>query len=114
MIREALVAMGKAHLIGNGPNHLVPPETRNEQNKVKWGQKPSAKAKDQGGQKAMTRFSADQFEDRKGGSKADKSSAKSTGQKPKAAAKNTGQPAKTTGAKRPAKNGWATKSKYAK
>ncbi|MBB1317830.1 YgiQ family radical SAM protein [Shewanella sp. SR43-4] len=120
MIREALVAMGKESLIGNGPNHLVPPETRNEQTKVKWGQKPSLKAKEQGGQKAMTRFSADQFEDRKGNTKADKGSAKPVGKKPKSPAKPSsqaanGQAPKSQGAKRPAKaTSWATKSKYAK
>jgi hypothetical protein len=115
MIREALVAMGKESLIGNGPQHLVPPETRNEQTKVKWGQKPSAKAKEQGGQKAMTRFSADQFEDRKGNTKADKTSAKPAGQKPKSPAKASGQAPKSQGTKRPAKaTTWATKSKYAK
>ncbi|MGL5032082.1 MAG: YgiQ family radical SAM protein [Aeromonas sp.] len=30
MIREALIKMGKGHLIGNGPGCLVPPEGRNE------------------------------------------------------------------------------------
>ncbi|AHX62085.1 YgiQ family radical SAM protein [Aeromonas media] len=30
MIREALLEMGKGHLIGNGPNCLVPPEGRGE------------------------------------------------------------------------------------
>ncbi|WP_105170432.1 YgiQ family radical SAM protein [Pseudoalteromonas sp. T1lg24] len=33
MIREALKKMGKANLIGNGPNCLVPAESRNEQRK---------------------------------------------------------------------------------
>ena len=30
MLREALKSMGKAHLIGNGVKHLVPPERRGE------------------------------------------------------------------------------------
>ncbi|MDF8330187.1 DUF3362 domain-containing protein [Aeromonas salmonicida] len=30
VIREALLAMGKGHLIGNGPDCLVPPEGRGE------------------------------------------------------------------------------------
>ncbi|MNZ51804.1 hypothetical protein D3C78_696310 [compost metagenome] len=30
MIREALLEMGKGHLIGNGPDCLVPPEGRGE------------------------------------------------------------------------------------
>lgn len=30
MIHEALLEMGKGHLIGNGPGCLVPPEGRNE------------------------------------------------------------------------------------
>jgi uncharacterized radical SAM protein YgiQ len=43
MIREALKKMGKANLIGNGPNCLVPAESREEQRKTvsKRGGKPA-------------------------------------------------------------------------
>ncbi|QSX37018.1 YgiQ family radical SAM protein [Shewanella sedimentimangrovi] len=59
LIREALVAMGKEHLIGTGPQHLVPPEGRAEA----WAGKG---AKAEKGQQAFTRFSGNQFDDRKG------------------------------------------------
>ncbi|MGL5390341.1 MAG: DUF3362 domain-containing protein, partial [Shewanella sp.] len=41
MIREALLAMGKGHLIGNGPGCLVPPEGRNERAASGKGLKPA-------------------------------------------------------------------------
>ncbi|QSX40626.1 YgiQ family radical SAM protein [Shewanella cyperi] len=59
LIREALVAMGKEYLIGTGPQHLVPPEGRAEA----WAGKG---AKAEKGQQAFTRFSGNQFDDRKG------------------------------------------------
>ncbi|MCL2917083.1 YgiQ family radical SAM protein [Shewanella litorisediminis] len=63
LIREALIAMGKEHLIGTGTQHLVPPEGRAEQ----WaGKGNSGKQKAEKGQQAFTRFSANQFDDRKG------------------------------------------------
>ncbi|RTR30165.1 YgiQ family radical SAM protein [Shewanella atlantica] len=71
MIREALIEMGKEKLIGNGPNCLVPAETRQEReanrNKGKGGGagKGASTNKNSGGKKAFTRFSEDQFADRK-------------------------------------------------
>ncbi|WP_244325681.1 YgiQ family radical SAM protein [Shewanella aestuarii] len=110
LIREALLAMGKAHLIGNGPNHLVPPETRNEQSRTKWGQKPANSKANQGGQKAMTRFSANQFEDRKSGAIAD---AKPKGKSKPTAKEGQGKAATGKAAgKSGATNGWATPSKH--
>ncbi len=41
MIREALLAMGKGHLIGNGPGCLVPAEGRNERAASGKGMKPA-------------------------------------------------------------------------
>ncbi|MGL4884909.1 MAG: DUF3362 domain-containing protein, partial [Aeromonas veronii] len=41
MIREALLAMGKGHLIGNGPGCLVPAEGRNERAATGKGMKPA-------------------------------------------------------------------------
>ncbi|MGZ9897009.1 YgiQ family radical SAM protein [Shewanella gaetbuli] len=117
LIREALTAMGKEYLIGNGPSHLVPPETRNERNRPKWGQK-NAKADDkQGGKTAMTRFSSNQFDDRK--NSAAKTEGKSNNKattkgkaKPSAnkgsVNKGSGQSAKGKSAGK----GWATPSKY--
>lgn len=65
-LREALKGMGKAHLIGNGPKHLVPPEKRGElkgrarkEYEKKSVNKKLSKNK-QRSQKALTRFSADQ------------------------------------------------------
>ncbi|WP_299003981.1 YgiQ family radical SAM protein [uncultured Shewanella sp.] len=54
LIREALVDMNKAHLIGNGANCLVPAETRHEQQR----HKPKGATK---GKQGLTRFSQDQF-----------------------------------------------------
>jgi hypothetical protein len=42
MLREALINMGRADLIGNGPQHLIPPEKKRSQ----WDAiKPVAKAR---------------------------------------------------------------------
>lgn len=66
MLRDALKNMGKAHLIGNGPKHLVPPERKGElkgkaqkEYARKSINKAQAKKRPQG-QKALTRFSSDQ------------------------------------------------------
>ncbi|BDM66024.1 UPF0313 protein [Shewanella sp. NFH-SH190041] len=74
IIREALQAMGKSYLIGNGPDCLVPAEGRNEgrhgnkgwQNKTNGnqGSRPSV-AKAGKGQQAATRFSDNQHDARK-------------------------------------------------
>ncbi|QYJ75108.1 YgiQ family radical SAM protein [Shewanella sp. FJAT-52076] len=71
LIREALIAMGKEHLIGTGTQHLVPPEGRAEQragkgNSTKGNSAKGGKPKAEKGQQAFTRFSANQFDDRKG------------------------------------------------
>ncbi len=64
LIREALEAMGKKYLIGNGPDCLVPAESRNEGKG--WGQKHQGKPKPAGkGQQAATRFSDNQHDSRK-------------------------------------------------
>ncbi|XOV78505.1 MAG: YgiQ family radical SAM protein [Aestuariibacter sp.] len=66
MLREALKSMGKAHLIGNGPKHLVPKESRNElkgKAHKDYAKKSTNKVlakKGKPGQKALTRFSSDQ------------------------------------------------------
>ena len=71
MLREALKNMGKAHLIGNGPKHLVSPERKGElrgkaQKDYERNSVNKAKAKGKGfdkkkrPQKALTRFSSDQ------------------------------------------------------
>jgi len=54
--------MGREDLIGNSPNQLVPPEGRNERG-PKWMKDANQ------GQKAFTRFSGNQFDDRKGATK---------------------------------------------
>lgn len=61
LIREALIAMGKQHLIGTGPQHLVPPEGRAEA----WAGKHNRKGADKGRQ-GLTRFSDNQFAERSG------------------------------------------------
>ncbi|QYK07233.1 YgiQ family radical SAM protein [Shewanella zhangzhouensis] len=66
LIREALIAMGKEHLIGTGTQHLVPPEGRAEQWAGKGNSTKGGKPKAEKGQQAFTRFSANQFDDRKG------------------------------------------------
>lgn len=66
MLREALKNMGKAHLIGNGPKHLVPTERKGElkgraRKDYERDSVNKAKAKRQKRpQKALTRFSSDQ------------------------------------------------------
>lgn len=66
LIREALIAMGKEHLIGTGTQHLVPPEGRAEQWAAKGQNGKGRNDKAGKGQKAFTRFSGNQFDDRKG------------------------------------------------
>ncbi|MBR9728157.1 YgiQ family radical SAM protein [Shewanella intestini] len=83
MIREALIAMGKESLIGNGPQHLVPPETRNEKNRGKWGQKNKPTAKVANGKKGLTRFSDNQFTDRTDAKNSDKTGNGNSGKKGK-------------------------------
>ncbi|MCF1426749.1 MAG: YgiQ family radical SAM protein [Shewanella sp.] len=64
LIREALEAMGKKDLIGNGPDCLVSAESRNEGKG--WGKKHQGKPKPAGkGQQAATRFSDNQHDSRK-------------------------------------------------
>lgn len=66
MLREALKNMGKAHLIGNGEKHLVPPERKGElkgRARKDYERDSVNKAKAKGKrkpQKALTRFSSDQ------------------------------------------------------
>jgi len=66
MLREALKKMGKAHLIGNGPKHLVPPERKGElkgRAQKDYERKSVNKAHAKGRSKpnkALTRFSSDQ------------------------------------------------------
>jgi len=50
MIREALLEMGKSHLIGNGPDCLVPPEGR--------GEAKAERSRSKGLKPALTRHSA--------------------------------------------------------
>ncbi|MND57218.1 hypothetical protein D3C80_483410 [compost metagenome] len=50
MIREALLEMGKGHLIGNGPDCLVPPEGR--------GEAKAERSRSKGLKPALTRHSA--------------------------------------------------------
>ncbi|WP_338590454.1 YgiQ family radical SAM protein [Shewanella khirikhana] len=105
LIREALIAMGKEHLIGTGTQHLVPPEGRAEQWAAK-GQNGKARNDKAGkGQKAFTRFSGNQFDDRKG--PAEKGAGKPSNPKPNGKAK--AGPSQTQGkggaAPAPAKSG---------
>ncbi len=109
MIRDALIEMGKEKLIGGGLNCLVPAESRQEReanrNKGKGGNKSVPAKKEQGGQKALTRFSEDQFADRK---------PKSKGGKPSPTAKAGGQGNSSTASKQrpPKKNVWGTTPKH--
>lgn len=116
LIREALIAMGKESLIGNSPNQLVPAENRTER-ASKWskatstnagGNKAIAKgkaapksagkgAKAEEGQMAMTRFSSNQFEDRKNGTESDPGSK----QKPKNQSKANGTQGAKASSKKP-------------
>ncbi|WP_281214048.1 YgiQ family radical SAM protein [Shewanella insulae] len=119
MIREALIKMGKEHLIGGGANCLVPAETRQERQGYR-----AKGAKTPAGKKAVTRFSANQFDERKGNGQG-KSKAKS-GAKSGAKGKPSGQTAGKGGSgngdsgkggwskpgKRPAKNAWGTTPKH--
>ena len=120
LIREALIEMGKEKLIGNSPSCLVPAESRQEReanrNKKKLNVKDDGK-----GKKAFTRFSADQFADRKseqGKSGQDKPGQKTSAQgkanQSKANGNKQGQAAKAgTGGKRPVKkNAWGTTPKH--
>ncbi|MGS0675611.1 YgiQ family radical SAM protein [Shewanella sp. 125m-1] len=125
LIREALIDMGKEKLIGNGPSCLVPVETRQEREANRNNKK--LNTKDDGkGKKAFTRFSADQFDDRKSGqgkSAQSKPSQNKPGQSKAANASTAKQGAKTGGqgnpnsnkaaAKRPPKkNAWGTTPKH--
>ncbi|MCE9680245.1 YgiQ family radical SAM protein [Shewanella sp. AS1] len=96
LIREALIKMGKENLIGNGVNCLVPTETRQERE----GHRSKTAAKAAPGKKGLTRFSANQFDERKGQGKA--KSADKAGKS---------KPAVRSG-KRPAKNAWGTTPKH--
>jgi hypothetical protein len=118
IIREALIAMGKEKLIGNSLSCLVPAESRQERevNRSKGKSKgaisnPSAATKEQGEQKAFTRFSEDQFADRKPKSKGGKPSttAKQTTGKAAGGQGNTAAPSKQRPAK---KNVWGTTPKH--
>lgn len=119
MIREALIEMGKEKLIGNGVNCLVPAESRQEReamrNKGKGG-KSGQNGKSQGGsggQKALTRFSEDQFADRKPKRKGKSGSASGSSTKP--GGKASGGQGKSGGgqSQRPVKkNAWGTTPKH--
>ncbi|MCU4674286.1 YgiQ family radical SAM protein [Catenovulum sp. 2E275] len=84
MIREALKKMGLAKLIGNGPNHLVPPEGKNKRGKDNTQY-----------QKGLTRFSANQGFDKSAKPAAEK------GAKRKPNAKMNTNMAKKKGSKKP-------------
>ncbi|MGB6187279.1 MAG: YgiQ family radical SAM protein [Aeromonas molluscorum] len=71
MIREALLEMGKGHLIGNGPNCLVPPEGRGE---VK-----AERSLNKGLKPALTRHSAITHQRGNGAGKAAGGKASATG-----------------------------------
>ena len=114
MIREALIEMGKEKLIGNGANCLVPAESRHERealrNKSKTGANKGKQKSSAEGKKAFTRFSEDQFADRKPQGKAKPGSASS---------KQGGKASATQGAsanskkQRPVKkNVWGTTPKH--
>ncbi|MXR70698.1 YgiQ family radical SAM protein [Shewanella sp. JBTF-M18] len=115
MIREALINMGKEHLIGGGVNCLVPAETRQERQGYR-----AKGAKTPAGKKAVTRFSANQFDERKGngqGKAQTKPGAKS-GAKGKPSGKggsgkgDSGKGGWSKPGKRPAKNAWGTTPKH--
>ena len=78
MLRQALKDMGKAHLIGNGSKHLVPPERRGEisgKSHKEYAKRSVNKsiAKGKGGKKkvmqGLTRFSDNQPHNQSGGAK---------------------------------------------
>jgi hypothetical protein len=128
LIREALIAMGKESLIGSSPNQLVPAENRTER-ASKWskatstnagGNKAVAKgkaapksAKAEEGQMAMTRFSSNQFEDRKSAGEDSAKASRSANGATKSTTKNKSA---NTGAKKPlgAKAKFGTKASQAK
>ncbi|MEC4727443.1 YgiQ family radical SAM protein [Shewanella sp. D64] len=115
MIREALIEMGKEKLIGGGLNCLVPAESRQEReanrSKAKGGNKSPSANKEQGGKKAFTRFSEDQFADRKPKSQGSKSSATAKSGAGKAAG-GQGHSSTTSKQRPPKKNAWGTTPKY--
>ncbi|MFM1662119.1 YgiQ family radical SAM protein [Aeromonas salmonicida] len=87
MIREALLEMGKGHLIGNGPNCLVPPEGRGEakaERSINKGLKP-----------ALTRHSAITHQ-RSNGAGTKATGGKGTGVQGAAAAASQGKPRSDT------------------
>ncbi|GGI87940.1 hypothetical protein GCM10007978_27110 [Shewanella hanedai] len=114
MIREALIEMGKEKLIGGGLNCLVPAESRQEReanrNKGKGGNKSLSANKDQGGQKALTRFSEDQFADRKPKGKGGKPS--STAKSGAGKAGGQGNSSAASKQRPPKKNVWGTTPKH--
>lgn len=72
MIREALLEMGKGHLIGNGPDCLVPPEGRGELK----GKSGAERSRSKGLKPALTRYSAITHQRSNGaGNKAERSEA---------------------------------------
>ncbi len=73
MIREALKEMGREDLIGNSPHQLVPAEGRHERSAI--AKQKGQKAKP--GEKGLTRFSDNQFKNRK--SKSTNSGSKARG-----------------------------------
>ncbi|NRD75638.1 YgiQ family radical SAM protein [Shewanella sp. VB17] len=116
IIREALIEMGKEKLIGGGLNCLVPAESRQEReinrSKSKGGNKRlNTGDQEQGGKQAFTRFSEDQFADRKPKNKGAKSG---SAVKKGAGATSDGQVNTSVIAKqRPAKkNVWGTTPKH--
>jgi len=126
MIREALIEMGKEQLIGNSPSCLVPAESRQEReaNRSKGkGANVSSPGRgsgkfsgkstgqnDQDGKKAFTRFSEDQFADRKPSAKSKSGSA----DKQAASKAGSGQGHRSaTSKQRPVKkNVWGTTPKH--
>ncbi|MGS0681771.1 YgiQ family radical SAM protein [Shewanella sp. 125m-7] len=119
IIREALIDMGKEKLIGNGPSCLVPVETRQEREAIRNNKK--LNSKDDGtAKKAFTRFSGDQFDDRKAGqnkSDGNASGQNKAGQNKAAHGKpgqaKPGQSKPSQAGKRPAKkNAWGTTPKH--
>ncbi|MDB0034715.1 YgiQ family radical SAM protein [bacterium] len=116
IIREALIELGKEKLIGNSASCLVPAESRQEReanrSKGKNGVHiQNAGSKDQGGKQAFTRFSEDQFADRKPKSKAGKPSSAA---KQGVGTANAGQGniSVTPKQRPPKKNVWGTTPKH--
>ncbi|QLE83951.1 YgiQ family radical SAM protein [Shewanella sp. Scap07] len=121
LIREALTDMGKTKLIGNGPDCLVPAESRQEREANRGKRKGGGNAKADGSKRAFTRFSSDQFADREAGKgnkkpshkpkSGNKNTAKSGGQASGKATGKGGQ-ANANSKRRPAKNAWGTTPKH--